>query len=349
MSGNHTAPPSGSRPRRRRGSHLLFAAALVASGGGLVACQDGGGDASCVASSGTVRTELDAAEVAGPQFSADGGHLLAEQDGKLVVIDAATGKVAGRISGTGRRDFEALSDGGTSVAAYGLDGGSALHRTGVWETASGKEAQTLVEQGGTEVAGLAVSPDGKQVATATGTGVHLWDVRTGRLTGDLKVDGGSGTVAFAPDGKLLAATGSGGKLLLWDTATGKAQGEVDSGRDSVTSIAVSPDGKYVAALEESGPVTAVEVATGRQVAVVPASGFVAGMAFGSDSSTIVTTSSDAKASRTGLADGKAVRTFEVCAPYRTSDLMVVPGGAALVGLEKTADGSGYELVTFAVP
>jgi hypothetical protein len=71
--------------------------------------------------------------------------------------------------------------------------------------------------------------------------------------------------------------------------------------------------------------------------------------WGADGGSIVTTSTDAMAARTGLADGKALATFRTCAPYRTSDLTVAPGGGSLVALAKTGDGSGHELVTFPVP
>src|SRR5205814_2149305 len=52
---------------------------------------------------------------------------------------------------------------------------------------------------------VAISPDGRRVATGAwqGTGVKIWDGRSGQLLHELPVRG-SAVVAFSPDGKWLA-------------------------------------------------------------------------------------------------------------------------------------------------
>jgi WD40 repeat protein len=80
------------------------------------------------------------------------------------------------------------------------------------------------------VSALAVSAGSPLVASAAGDDtVRLWDPRTGREVRRWQVDGiGWPSVAFAPDGKSLAAcTWDGpdrmGTIRLWDVATGREQ------------------------------------------------------------------------------------------------------------------------------
>src|SRR5205814_1692179 len=59
---------------------------------------------------------------------------------------------------------------------------------------------------------VAVSPDGVWVATGshTGTGVKIWDARSGECKKELPVDHSG--VGFSPDGKWLATAGDGPRL-----------------------------------------------------------------------------------------------------------------------------------------
>jgi WD40 repeat protein len=79
------------------------------------------------------------------------------------------------------------------------------------------------------ILGLAVSPDGKTVATGGGLPsdegeVKLWDLATGNLKADLKGHGAwVECVAFSPDGKTLVSAGGywegPGEIKLWDLRT----------------------------------------------------------------------------------------------------------------------------------
>jgi WD40 repeat protein len=109
----------------------------------------------------------------------------------------------------------------------------------------------------TAVAALALSRDGKTLATRTATGkLQLWDlarrrpgpVLVARDTGHRAAEGS--TLAFSPDGKLLAS-GGGDSVKLWDVAAGKEKATFrwtfpDGKPRQVHEVTFSPDGKALA-------------------------------------------------------------------------------------------------------
>jgi WD40 repeat protein len=107
-----------------------------------------------------------------------------------------------------------------------------------------------------KVNSVAVSPDGKTIASASSDGtIGLWDTATGKAShASLKsTEGGFMSVAFSPDGKYLATgeggkTGSpGGQIVLWDVASGYTPEVLAPGGGAwVEALAFSPDGKTLA-------------------------------------------------------------------------------------------------------
>jgi WD40 repeat protein len=72
------------------------------------------------------------------------------------------------------------------------------------------------------------------------------------------------TIAFSPDGKLLASGGADGCVRLWDPDTGKEVRVLEGHKDSVNGIAFSADGKWLASGGQDDDLCLWEAATGKE-------------------------------------------------------------------------------------
>lgn len=97
-----------------------------------------------------------------------------------------------------------------------------------------------------EVCGVAVSPDGTWLATASrDRTVRVWDLASGGLTRVIEHDTPVNDVAIAPDGTWLASFHDGGTLLTRNVAV--LDGDRFEGLQYSGPVAISPDGTWFAA------------------------------------------------------------------------------------------------------
>jgi WD40 repeat protein/serine/threonine protein kinase len=141
-----------------------------------------------------------------------------------------------------------------SLERFDLDGGPDEVKSWEWgflENLYASDLFTLEHAEGSSAGGVAVSADGKYIASAVaGQGsVLVWQAADGELAFALDAAPGAQRLAFSPDSGTLAVADTAGGVTLWDLppggkATQKSQYQFHS--RGIVGLAFSPDGKWLA-------------------------------------------------------------------------------------------------------
>ena len=111
---------------------------------------------------------------------------------------------------------------------------------------------------------VAYSPDGNRLAVASGTGIWLYDAHTGKelslLTGHTER---VFTVAFSPDGSIIASGSQDNSVMLWNAITGKHKQTLIGHENIVTRVAFNPKGNILASASFDSTVRLWDVRTGK--------------------------------------------------------------------------------------
>ena len=105
----------------------------------------------------------------------------------------------------------------------------------------------------------------------------------GQPLSDVLTDGSNAvaSVAFSPNGQILAVGDTGGHAGLWNIATGRRTATLAEG-SPVASVAFSPDGQILAAGDEGGHAGLWNIATGRRTATLGEGSPIISVAFSPD-------------------------------------------------------------------
>jgi WD40 repeat protein len=151
----------------------------------------------------------------------------------------------------------------SSRAERWADGGLGAVGVQVWEIAT---RQRIYSLGNEPIRAIAVSPDGRLLATGDRTKTDLWQMKAGDHLETL--DSGEVTgLLFYQDGQTLL-TGS-SRIKLWDLRNGGLLKTFDSG---ASDLALSPDGQ-VLATAAGGAVHLWQLLTEQSLGSLPASSF----------------------------------------------------------------------------
>src|SRR5262249_26955006 len=130
----------------------------------------------------------------------------------------------------------------------------------VIDLATGRQLWKSAKTTDDYVTALALSPDGKILASGAGTAeseIRLWDVASGRELGKLEGHrAGIDQLLFFPDGQTLASASRDQTIRLWNV-TDPANGRVRSifqYRSWVRSLALLPDNRTLASGSQDGTV-----------------------------------------------------------------------------------------------
>jgi DNA-binding beta-propeller fold protein YncE len=155
----------------------------------------------------------------------------------------------------------------------------------------------------------------------------------------VSTDGVVGSMAFRPDGKMLATGTSSGQVRLWSTARHAIGAPLRGGtgigiNDAATALAFSPDGKLLATASGQGLVRVWDVATRHQIGTPMAAtssrgGLLASVAFSPDGK-LLATGIDFRASRILLWDVTTHKQIGTPLPGGAS-LAFSPDGKILAG------------------
>jgi WD40 repeat protein len=195
------------------------------------------------------------------------GHTAASAglDQNVRIWDVATGASLRVLSGHfGHLYSVAFSPDGKMLASGGGDWLENVYpvepgrpEIKVWDTANGRELKSWLA-GKRDVVGLAFSPDGQTLASASGAWMAgpgrlvageatVWDPLTGKalqtLSGHTAPLSG---LAFSPDGRRLLTSSWDRTLKLWDLRKGREIRTLRGHRDWVRGAAFSPDGRRIA-------------------------------------------------------------------------------------------------------
>jgi WD40 repeat protein len=273
---------------------------------------------------------------------APAGKALAYGGGGVVhLCEADTGKEVRRLPAPdGGILALAFSPNGKVLAARGKD-----QKVRLWETVTGKElhqlgdAETPPRTGGLvfvtdlftgpEMRVLAISPDGKQVASAAGPTVRIWETATGK---ELPLLGGHrrapSAAALSPDGKAVVSWGADRVVRRWD-ARGRPLGAFPA-PPRTTLAAFSPDGATAALANADGTIRLHETATGKELRRLEKQpGEVVALAFSPDGKAVAVRRGDTAIRLHDVARGAELRQIALrpAAPPANVGVIVLGGRA----------------------
>jgi WD40 repeat protein/serine/threonine protein kinase len=260
-------------------------------------------------------------------------HLSAafSPDGKILAVggrlwETATQKGIRRFAEDGKVAFSA--DG--KLLALGLHD----DRIKLFHISTGKVVASLTP--GFRMNPLVFSPDGKTFASGTFGVLAFWGTATWQERGRIPIAGNFASLAFSPDGTILAAGSADGGVHLLDPVSGRQRltfHVVTNNAGHLTgvwSLAFSPDGGVLAVGDALGNAGLWDPRTGElRISLKGHTDVVASLAFSPDGKTLITGSHDGTVKIWDVATGQERATLKGH-PHLVECVAMAPDGKTLV-------------------
>jgi WD40 repeat protein len=142
----------------------------------------------------------------------------------------------------------------------------------IWDVGQGTEILKIEHPGQAAIA--LFSPDGQQIASASGDGnAYLWNAKTGERVRVFKGHtAGINGVAFNHNGSRIITSGSDKTARIWDAASGKQLQSFTGHTEMIRRVAFHPDGKHAISAGRDAFVRMWEMESAREVKRFQSSG-----------------------------------------------------------------------------
>jgi WD40 repeat protein len=227
-------------------------------------------------------------------FARESSRLAATRWDVVRVVAAVSGLEVGQYKSGGPLQVAVSIDGLYAVAV------DSLHAV-VYEVETSREVGRLfIANNLSWINSVALSRQGRYLAIGDSSGTHLFESATGKpIKLLMPAVEAPHSLAFSPDGRLLASGGGkGGTALVWNVDSGRQIATTTHGR--VSSVSFDKMGNYLATGDYDQNARIFDVATSREIFTLPHGAVVRSVAF----------SADGRFLATGTGDGSA-RVFEV--------------------------------------
>lgn len=205
---------------------------------------------------------------------------------QVLLYQSATGELLGVLPFPKGGAVETLSfsrNGSLLLAGGGIAGKEGL--VVVWDIKTGQPVITMpMAEDFDTVLAADISADQSRIAMAgPGRKVRLYDTKTSQLLATMKKHTDWVTsLAFSPDGVLLATGDRNGGLYVWESGTGNEFYNLRAHEKRIAAVAWRADSNLLAAGSEDGQITWWEMQNGTQVKKIGSHGGVLALGFAPD-------------------------------------------------------------------
>ncbi|WP_017582758.1 WD40 repeat domain-containing serine/threonine protein kinase [Nocardiopsis valliformis] len=187
-------------------------------------------------------------------FSPDSQMLAVAEEDRGASLLSLSGAWSAALEGGGTEVNAVAFTADGAVLAAGTRGGDVV----LWDVHLGVQLHSFAHPG--PVMSVTFSPNGNIAVGCENGSVRLWDLASESDTSETRYldllghEEAVGSVAFSPDGAVLATGGDDHKAVVWDTVSFEPVTELAGHEEAVESVAFSPDGAVLATGGDDGTV-----------------------------------------------------------------------------------------------